>query len=320
MKSILGILVVALSFLFTPNQDASAQPSPPQNNDLWPTLESPQPLTPAQAPALVEAGAPPAVAPAQPPPPTTSQGMAALYRASAVNRYLFVFFYKEQNPQSDAMWAVLQAALAKVPGRAETAVVRITDPMEQEMVKGYGVDRAPMPMVLALAPNGAVMGGFPGKVEEAQILGAFGTPGMEKTMKLLQDRRMVFLCFQNPTTQQNEAAMYGINELRADPNMGGAVVTVLVDPADPQEARFLAQFQIDPTQNVAQTVMLVPPGATVGKFMGGTTKTMLLSKLESAGGCGPGGCAGGVCGPPTTAPQQTQSKGIVAKVKSVFGK
>jgi hypothetical protein len=105
------------------------------------------------------------------------------------------------------MWAVLQSALAKVPGRADSVSVNIADPLDQEMVKGYGVDRAPMPLVLVLAPNGAIMGGFPTQVEEAQLLAAFGTPGMEQTMKLLQERRLVFVCFQNQTTQQTEAAM-----------------------------------------------------------------------------------------------------------------
>jgi hypothetical protein len=239
---------------------------------------------------------------------------------------LYVFFNSGQNQQTDAMWAVLQSALAKVPGRADSVSVNIADPLDQEMVKGYGVDRAPMPLVLVLAPNGAIMGGFPTQVEEAQLLAAFGTPGMEQTMKLLQERRLVFVCFQNQTTQQNEAAMYGINELRADPQVGGAVFPVFVDPADPNEGRFLAQLQIDPSKNVAQTVMLVPPGSTVGKFMGGTTKTMLLSKLQASGGCGPGGCAGGKCGPGAAAPTagagapQPQSKGIVAKVKAAFGK
>lgn len=326
MKSTVGILAVWMFLCVMQIHDANSQgptaPVPAPSSDPWPVLESPQ----AQASAPPNAPAAVAPAPAQAVPPTSSPGMAALYKASAANRYLFVFFHSGQNQQTDAMFAVLQSALAKVPGRGESVSVNITDPLDQEMVKGYGVDRAPMPLILVLAPNGAIMGGFPTKVEEAQLLGAFGTPGMEQTMKLLQDRRLVFVCVQNRTTQQNEAAMYGINELRADPQIGGAVFLVLVDPADPNEGRFLAQLQVDPNLNVAQTVMLAPPGAAMGKFMGGTTKTMLLSKLQASGGCGPGGCAGGKCGPAAGAPSagagapQPQSKGIIAKVKSAFGR
>lgn len=291
----------------------------PPSNDPWPVLESPQ----TQAPTSPNAPAAVAPAPEQAVPTTSSPGMAAFYRASAANRYTFVFFHSGQNQQTDAMWAVLQSALAKVPGRAESVSVNITDPLDQEMVKSYGVDRAPMPLILVLAPNGAIMGGFPTKVEESQLLGAFGTPGMEQTMKFLQERRLVFVCFQNQMTQKNEAAMYGIKELQDDPSIGGAVRVVFVNPTDPNEGRFLTQLQIDPSQNVAQTVMLAPPGSAVGKFMGGTTKTMLLSKLQASGGCGPGGCAGGKCGPPagnTAAAPQAQPKGFMAKVKSAFGR
>jgi hypothetical protein len=256
--------------------------------------------------------------------------MAALQRAIAANRYLFVFFNAGQNEQTDAMWKVFQSAMAKTGGRAEQAAVNVADPLEQEIVHRFaGVDRAPMPLVLVIAPNGAIMGGFPTKFEEGQLLGAFGTPGMEQTLKALQDRKLVFVCFQNQSTQQNEAALYGINELRADPQFGEAVVTVFVNPADPNEGRLLTQFQIAPTSNVAQTVMLVPPGSTVGKFMGGTTKTMLLSKLQASGGCGPGGCAGGKCGPPAgnsaAAPQQPPQeqsgmKKFFSKVAGAMGR
>jgi hypothetical protein len=230
--------------------------------------------------------------------------MAALIRASSLGRYFFAFFHTGHNEQTDAMWAVFQSAMTKTGGRAESEAILVSDPMEQEIVHRFaGVDRAPMPLVLAIAPNGAIMGGFPTKFEEAQLLGAFGTPAMEQSLKALQERRLVFVCIQNQSTQQNDAAMYGIQEMKGDPQFGAAVVTVFVNPADPIEARFLNQLQIDTAQNVAQTVMLVPPGSPAGKFMGGTTKTMITSKLMSSGACGPGGaCAGGKCGPGGCAP------------------
>lgn len=244
-------------------------------------------------------------------------GMAALARAGQANRYLLIFFHNGKNEQTDAMWAVYQSAMTQAAARAEQVAVNITDPAEQQIVHQYGVDRAPMPLVLAVAPNGAIMGGFPTKFEETQLLAAFGTPGMEQTMKFLQERRLVFVCVRNPTTEKNEAAMYGIQELQADPDISGAVRLVYIDPADPNEARFLVQLQVDPTVKVAQTVMLAPPGSAVGKFMGGTTKTMLLSKLQASGGCGPGGCAGGKCGPPAANPQsataQAQQPGAVKR-------
>lgn len=257
----------------------------------------------------------------------TGQGMAALQRTAANKQYLFIFFNNGQNEQTDAMWTVFHAALTKLAGRAEGVPVNISDPLEQAIVARFDVSRAPMPLVLVLAPNGAIMGGFPTKFEEAQLLGAFGTPAMEETLKGLQEKKLVLLCIQNPSTQQNDAAMYGVNELRADPQIGPAVQIVFANPADPNEGKLFTQLQVDPSLTVAQTVMLVPPGSPVGKFMGGTTKSMLTSKLQASGSCGPGGaCAGGKCGPggcapaagaqpaaPSAAPQPPQQQSAIKR-------
>lgn len=156
-------------------------------------------------------------------------------------------------------------------------------------------------------------------------MGAFGSPAMEETLKGLQERRLVLLCIQNQTTQQNDAAMYGVNDLRADPQIGPAVHIVFANPADPNESKLFSQLQVDPSLTVAQTVMLIPPGSPVGKFMGGTTKSMLISKLQSSGSCGPGGaCAGGKCGPggcgPKAAPQAAAPPQEQSAVKKFFSK
>ena len=278
------------------------------------------------APQLAVPPQPPAAASAPAPLPDTNQGMAALQRASAGNRYLFVFFHNTMDQKTDALWSVFQGAMAKAGLRAESISINILDENEKPIVDHFGVSRAPMPLVLAIAPNGAVMGGYPTSFNESQLLQAFGSPAMERTLKALQDRKLVLICIQNQSTQSNQAALQGVNEFRADPQFGPATEVVTFDPADPAEAPFLSRLQIDPTVTVAQTVMMVPPGSVVGKFMAGTTKTMLLSKLQTSGACGPGGCGPGGCGPggcaPGSAPQtQAQEKpGVVAKIKSAFGK
>ena len=53
------------------------------------------------------------------------------------------------------------------------------------------MSRAPMPLVLAIAPNGAITGGFPTRFEEEQLLGAFATPGTQKVIKSLQEGKLV---------------------------------------------------------------------------------------------------------------------------------
>src|SRR4030042_3157350 len=130
-------------------------------------------------------------------PQTASQGMAAIQRAASANKYLFVFFWKEKNQQTDAMWSVLQSAMSKAAARAESVAVNVTDPAEKAMVTEFGIDRSPVPLVLAFAPNGAITKGLPVKFDEKQLFQAFVSPGTAQCLKALQARKLVLLSVQS---------------------------------------------------------------------------------------------------------------------------
>ena len=89
-----------------------------------------------------------------------SQAQAAMDRAAAAQKYVFLFFWKDKNPQTDKAWSVLQPAVAKLADSAEVVSIQITDPAEKQIVDQYDVSRAPMPLVLAVAPCGAITKAF----------------------------------------------------------------------------------------------------------------------------------------------------------------
>ena len=88
-------------------------------------------------------------------PAPAANAMAAIDRAARAKKYLFVFFWKDELEPTLALRTVFEAAMAKVSDRADALAVRVTDPAEKEVVARFMLDRAPMPLVLALAPNGA---------------------------------------------------------------------------------------------------------------------------------------------------------------------
>ncbi len=98
-----------------------------------------------------------------------SKGVAAIERAAAAKKFIFVFFWKEKNQPTDQAWSVLQPAAAKMTDWAEVAAVQVTDPAEQELVVRYDLSRTPLPLVLAIAPCGAITKGFTGKFTEEQL-------------------------------------------------------------------------------------------------------------------------------------------------------
>ena len=174
----------------------------------------------------------------------TGKGMAALREAARSNQYLFAFFFKADDEQTLAMRKVFDKAMEKVANRAYSVAVNTTDASEKSIVAKFDLERAPMLLVLALAPNGAITGGFPTKFQEQQLLEAFASPTTEKCMKSLQDGKLVLLCVQNEKTKSNDAAMKGVNDFKADERFGHATTIITLDPMDKKEASFLADLQV----------------------------------------------------------------------------
>lgn len=225
-----------------------------------------------------------------------SAGESAIQRAADANNYIFVFFFRSDDEATQASRTQFDTVMPKFADRAISTTVNIGDSHEKALVKKYELDRAPMPLLLALAPNGAVTRSFPLKFTETQLETAFVSPGMQKCLKALQDRKMVFICIQNKTTRQNDGALKGVNEFVADKEFSGTTQIVTIDPTDEKEQSLLKQFKVDPTTEVAETVLLAPPGTVVGNFVGITSKDVMVAAVKSAAkGCDP---KSGCCAPP----------------------
>jgi hypothetical protein len=157
-----------------------------------------------------------------------------------------------------------------------------------------------MPLVLAIAPNGAITGGFPTQFSEQNLLSAFATPATQQCIKLLQDGKLVFLCVQNDETGMNEEAMQGVKGFATDDRFRAATEIVSLDPSDEAEKPFLKDLQVDPATKTAVTIFLAPPGSPIAVYEGATSKDELVAALQKAGsGC----CPGGSCGPGGCAPK-----------------
>lgn len=217
--------------------------------------------------------------------------MMALSKATTDKKYLFVFFYKDGSEKTQALRKIFNEALAKAPDKASTITVNLGDVAEKTFIAKYGVAKAPMPLALAIAPNGAVTGGFPGKFDEKDLIGTFASPGKEKCLKALQEKKLVIVSAQNNNTKFNAEANKGIQDFKADNRYAALTAIILVDPADPAEARLMEQFKIDPKTQTSVTVLMAPPASLVTTIQGKVTKDALVAALNPPPcNCGPGGC------------------------------
>ena len=95
---------------------------------------------------------------ANPWPADRSPGLTSLAAAADQGRYAFVLFWKEKenDDATQRMQGVVQSGAATLPAPASTVSVQTSDPRERATVEAFGVDRAPLPLVVAVAPNGAI--------------------------------------------------------------------------------------------------------------------------------------------------------------------
>jgi hypothetical protein len=230
---------------------------------------------------------------------SASQTQDAIDRAAAANKYVFLLFWKEDSLQTGKAWAMLKPAVAKMADVAVFISIRITNPAEKTIVDKYGASRAPMPLVLAIAPSGAVTRAFTKTFDEKELRTAFVSPCMERSLKALQSRKLVFLCFVDQVDPQAKIAIpKGVENFKADKKYGAATEIVVVNVRDANEATFLKELEV--RKGAAPlTIFLAPPGAMIGRFGSETSKETLVAKLTAAqSSCCPGGkCGSGGCGP-----------------------
>jgi hypothetical protein len=224
----------------------------------------------------------------------TAGSQAGISRAAAANKFLLVFVAENNTDATQATRKTFESAADKLADQTEWIAVDRNDTAEKEFVQKYGLATAPMPLVLAFAPNGAITGGFPAaQLTEQRLRDALVSPGMQQCLKALQERKLVLVCVQNGNTKSNDVALQGVNDFKADARFAKLTDVVKIDPTDAAEQKLLGQLQIDPKATEASTALLAPPGAVLAKFTGATEKKTLEAALQKASsGCGPGASSG----------------------------
>lgn len=223
------------------------------------------------------------------PPPSD----VAFKRASAEGKHLFILFFESDDAATQAACKTLDTVTAQLADKALQIAVKKDAPEETALTDRFGIRAAPLPLVLVLAPNGAVTLGCTGQGITAEKLRAgIASPTHQKCLKALQDGKVAILFVCRKSEPDDGPALRGMHELGSDPTYSKAVEIVRVDPSDGAETAFLKRLNIDPNADLT-TLVLVPPMSLLKRFTGAVTKESLTDALKTASlgcGCGPGGC------------------------------
>lgn len=204
-------------------------------------------------------------------------------QASQQGKYTFLVFYQQQDAATDAMVGTLKQSLTGKAEKALISYVQVGDPAEQGLVKKYGVTRAPMPLTIALAPNGAITAISPRRIDATKINDAFVTPAGAASLKALQEQKIVFVAVHSGG-QLNEPQV--IAAFSNDPHFRERMGVVAINANDEREKSFLKDLTVDGSaHSPASLVVLAPPGVMVGKFSASATKAEIAAAIAEAGKC-----------------------------------
>ena len=221
-----------------------------------------------------------------------SNAKGAIDEASRAGQFLLLTFYNTEDQALAAMSTNIADFRKSTPKKTAVYTVRVGDPNEKEAVARYKVWQARLPLLLVIAPNGAVTGGFQQTTTAAQIQQSVNISGLlMKIIKPLQDRKVVLVCLQNKATKFNMESAKAVKDFTADQQFKQFVGSVQADPAAKDSQEFLKQVGLAETMTEATVVILLPP-TTLGKILkGNITKQDIVNSLQSctagSGCCGP---------------------------------
>lgn len=211
-----------------------------------------------------------------------AQGPAPTATSAEQTAFTSIVFYRHDDEPTRAMCQVVKDAAAKQPDKLTPRFVQVTNPAEAAVVKQFNMGRAPMPLTLVTAPNGAVTGVFRKQVTEEQLAGAFVTTAMSHCMKAMQEGKLVFLAIQ---TTPDMTVPQGVADFLNDPEFKDRVMVVPVEAADQAEAQLLAELAIGTGSDQPTVAFFAPPGVVVGKFGPASSKAEITGALHKAGKC-----------------------------------
>lgn len=205
---------------------------------------------------------------------------SAIAEASAAGQYLCLIFYEAQDASLTGMSSVIATFKESSTKKITVYKAKMSDPANKETAEKYRIQG--LPFLLVFAPNEAVTGGFPQKVESDQLKQSLGISDlMLKVIKPLQEQKVVLVALQNVSTKFNSDSWAGVADFANDANYKAFVAAVKADPTATGSQDFVRQCQLIPPLTEATVVVLLPPGK-IGKIISGkTSKADILKCLQS---------------------------------------
>ena len=182
--------------------------------------------------------------------------------------------------------SVIQRAVKEVKNSVMVELNR-SDKDNADLVTQYRLSTIPVPMILAISPNGAISGGIPADKATADILiKMVPSPKKAEIIKALSEGNAVFIT----AYRKNMKSVETVNSACgvACQQMAGKSVQVKVNMDDPAETGFLTEMKVNMASTEPVTLVANAQGQIAGTYMGAVqVSDLVTAATKKAGGCCP---------------------------------
>jgi hypothetical protein len=206
--------------------------------------------------------------------------------ATASNRgpqFTYILFHKQNDANTQQFAETIRKGVARRPQQVNWQAVDVNNQANAAVVAKYGVSRAPMPLALCVANNGAITSVFTRRPTDEGLDRALVTPAMVDVTKALQDKKIVVVHVKGT---KDAPLPYGAFEFTTDPAFKARTSVIDVLASDPAEQRFLKDMEFNAASvRESSVVVMAPPAVLVGKFPASATMSDIATKLHASGKC-----------------------------------
>ena len=216
--------------------------------------------------------------------PEAAQGEAAIKQAAEAKKHLYMFFYAEDNAETQAARKSFESIMAKLADVAQWTALKKDAPAAKSFVEKFQLQSLSTALIIVLAPNGAVTTAHVAQdADEEKLRAGIASPCQQNCLKALQDNKIVVVCAYDKTVAADDPSVKAVSDFHADAKYAQLTEVVKVDPADATEEKFLKQLKVE-AKTALTTIVLGPPRTLLKTFTGAVTKAALEGALKSGSG------------------------------------
>lgn len=216
-------------------------------------------------------------------------------KANAKGNVVFLAVTEGNKMQTEvnAMAAKAQKKFLK----SEIITLDKTDKTNAALVTKYGLSGAPLPLILVMAPNGVVAGGY--ALEQAtpeNLVELIPTKKQAAALLAFSEGKPAFIVLYKKTMKDKAQALDECK--KAATGLSGKAVVVDVDLDDKSESEFLSLLKPDMKALTTTVLVFNGKGQFSDEFKAPVQSATLItsSRKVPKSGCAPGACGSGSSG------------------------